>query len=81
MMTTRSLVMLAAVVASLLACGAPGSRGEPAPVLGPYAAARTGIVPVVRPEAASLQDAHAGALMMRETTRRMCELRGGKGSC
>ncbi len=78
MIRPRPLLVLAAVVASLLACGAPGSRGEPTPVLGPYAAARTGIVPVVRPDPVTVQDVHSAVL--RET-RRMCDLRGGKGSC
>jgi hypothetical protein len=74
------MLMVAAFVASLLACGAPGSRGEPAPVLGPYAAARTAITPVVRPDPVTAQDVRGTPSVLRET-RRMCDLHGGKGSC
>jgi hypothetical protein len=72
-------VSAVAAVASVIACGAPGG-GEPRPLLGPYAMARTGVASPIRADGPSTQDARAGAAMLRET-RRTCDLRGGKGSC
>lgn len=81
MIRARSLLLLAAFVVSLLACGAPASRGERTPVLGPYAAARISATAVPRADPVTTQDVRGGAVLLRETTRRMCDLHGGKGSC
>ena len=80
MLRPRSMFLLAALVASLLACRAPGTRGNPAPLLGPYAVARTRAAPPVRDERAPVQDVRADSFIFREP-RRMCELRGNRGSC
>jgi hypothetical protein len=74
------MLLLTAIVASLLACGAPGTRGDATPVLGPYAFARTNVAAPVRVDVTRIQNASGGAAVLRET-RRMCDLRGGKGSC
>jgi hypothetical protein len=80
MLRPRSVILAAAFVVLLLACGAPGTRGDPAPVLGPYAVARTGFVPLLRAQPSPADDGRAGALIFREP-HRMCQLRGNRGSC
>jgi hypothetical protein len=80
MLRPRSLLLLAVAAATLLlACTGPGATGQPTPVLGPYAAARTGVASPVRADPA-VQDTHAGAAILRDT-RHMCDLHGGRGSC
>jgi len=75
----RSLLLLVAVVASLLACEAPALRSTPATSLDPYSDARSGVVPA-RVQAATAQPTSPGPAPLRES-RRMCQLRGDKGSC
>jgi hypothetical protein len=69
---------LLALLASLVACEVPASRGTRVAVVGPYALGRTYAAPPVVTEPAT-QDARIGGVL-RES-RRMCDLRGGKGSC
>jgi hypothetical protein len=80
MLRSHSIVLVAAVVTSLLACGGTATRGEPSPLLGHNAVARTGVAPLLRAPPAAGQDVRAGAPVFREP-RRLCELRGSRGSC
>jgi len=82
MIRPRSVFLVAAFVATLFACGGtPGTRAEPPPALGPYVVARGGVgVAPVRLQPTPVQDVRGGALLPHES-RRMCDLRGGKGSC
>ena len=76
----RSVLLVAAFVLSLLACGGPGSVGERAPALGPYVVARTNVAPPVRIQPTPIRDTRGGAVMLHDS-RRMCDLRGNRGSC
>ena len=80
MLRPRSVFLVAALVASLLACRTSGTRGDPAPLLGPCAVARSPVAPRLRDERAPLPDVRADAYIFREP-RRLCELRGNRGSC
>jgi hypothetical protein len=80
MFRPRSVFLVVAMVASLLACRTPGTRGDPAPLLGPYTVARSTLAPPVRDERAPLPDVRADAYIFREP-RHLCELRGNRGSC
>ena len=80
MLRPRSVILVAAAVASLLACTTPGTRGTPSPALGPYVVARTNVAPPVRVQATPVQEVRGGALMLHDS-RRMCDLKGSHGSC
>jgi hypothetical protein len=76
----RSVILVAAALTSLLACGGAGTRAEPAPVLGPYALIRANSSTSVRAQGLSVEETRATAPMFREATR-MCDLRKGRGAC
>jgi hypothetical protein len=78
MLRTRALSLALVLIASPLACAVPASPGGRVAMPGPYAVGRTTSLPPAD-RAATIQEAHTGA-PLRET-RRMCDLRGGKGSC
>jgi hypothetical protein len=80
MIRPRSLLLLAVAVVSLFACSSPGTGRDHAPALGPYAAARVGITPVLRSDPVLSQDVRNRPMGLHET-RQMCDLRGSRGSC
>jgi hypothetical protein len=83
MLRPRSVLLLAAAVASLIACSAPAVRRDPTTlVLDPYAVAHAGVAATVQVQvqAAPAQETRA-VVPVHDNNRRMCILSGGKGSC
>ena len=76
----RTVLLLVAVVASLIACAGPGVPGAPAPALDPYAIARSNVMSPLRTPVATPQDVQTRTPVVHEA-RRMCMLRGDKGAC
>jgi hypothetical protein len=82
MLRPRSVLLLAAVIVSLIACSAPAVRRDPTTlVLDPYAVAHAGVAAMqVQVQAAPVQETRA-VVPVHDNNRRMCILSGGKGSC
>jgi hypothetical protein len=81
MLRPRSVLLLAAAIASLIACSAPAVRRDPTTlVLDPYAIAHAGVAPAMQVQAPPAQETRT-VVPVRDNNRRMCVLSGGKGSC
>jgi hypothetical protein len=78
MLRTRALSLALVLIASPLACAVPAGPGGRVAMPGPYAVGRTTALPPAD-RAATILETHTAA-PLRET-RRMCDLRGGRGSC